>query len=441
MKGFVFAPAEKLLVSQGTLRAPEAEVTEENTGAYTLTPSWKKVDNADYYEIEYNGMLYSTIRNTQLLFEDLRPETTCTFKVRAVNATGASEWTNVTATTKSDPLEFAIHGIKGETTCPNQGGQGVNKLFNFDEGDAWHTKWSTVAVPFDLIIDLNSVNQLDKFQYLPRLDAGNGTLGKGTVYYSMDKSDWHEAGTFDWKGSDVKTFVFEKQPVARYIKLSVVSATGQYGSGRELYVFKVPGSESYIPGDINQDKLVDENDLTSYMNYTGLRRGDSDFEGYISKGDLNENGLIDAYDISAVAIRMESGVSSRQVPSVAGEIMVVPAKKVYNEGETVEIRVSGKGLRSVNALSFALPYDPQALEYVGTEMTGMKEMRNLTNDRLHTNGTKALYPTFVNIGEKPYLEGDAELMTIKFKAKRKQKIDLNVLDGMLVDKNLNTVKF
>lgn len=32
-------------------------------------------------------------------------------------------------------------------------------------------------------------------------------------------------------------------------------------------------------------------------------------------------------------------------------------------------------------------------------------------------------------------------MTIKFKAKRKQKIDLNVLDGMLVDKNLNTVKF
>lgn len=136
----------------------------------------------------------------------------------------ASEWTNVTATTKSDPLEFAIHGIKGETTCPNQGGQEVNKLFNFDEGDAWHTKWSTVAVPFDLIIDLNSVNQLDKFQYLPRLMPVMALLGKGTVYYSMDKSDWHEAGTFDWKGSDVKTFVFEKQPVARYIKLSAVMA-------------------------------------------------------------------------------------------------------------------------------------------------------------------------------------------------------------------------
>ena len=136
MKGYVFAPAEKLLVSQGALTTPEAEVTEENTGTYALTPSWKKVNNADYYEIEYKGMLYSTIRDTQLLFEDLRPETTCMFKVRAVNASGVSEWASVTATTKSDPLEFAIRGIKGETSCPNQGGQGVNRLFNFDEGDS-----------------------------------------------------------------------------------------------------------------------------------------------------------------------------------------------------------------------------------------------------------------------------------------------------------------
>lgn len=41
-----------------------------------------------------------------------------------------------------------------------------------------------------------------------------------------------------------------------------------------------------IPEDINQDKQVDENDLASYMNYTGLHRGDSEFEGYISKGGL-----------------------------------------------------------------------------------------------------------------------------------------------------------
>ena len=91
-------------------------------------------------------------------------------------------------------------------------------------------------------------------------------------------------GAFDWKrNGDVKIFSFESRPTARYIKLAVTEGVGNYGSGRE-YVFKVPGTASYLQGDINNDGKIDRNDLTSYMNYTGLRRGDSDYEGYISKG-------------------------------------------------------------------------------------------------------------------------------------------------------------
>lgn len=439
VKGFRFAPEEKMLKQTGTLTAPKVRITDKDLGAYTLTPSWEKVAEADYYEIEFNNMLYSTIRDTKLLFEDLRPETPCTFKVRAVNASGTSDWTTLRVTTQSDPLEFALRGLTAKTTCPNQGGQDVNKLFNFDESDIWHTEWSSQAVPFDMVIDLNSINQLDKFQYVPRKDGGNGTLKKGTVYYSMDKSTWIEAGTFNWQGSDIKTFTFGHHPTARYIKLSVTEAVGRFGSGRELYVFKVPGSESYIPGDINQDKLVDENDLTSYMNYTGLRRGDSDFEGYISKGDLNNNGLIDAYDISTMATRLEGGISEEALPPVSGRVVLTSSQKTYNEGDTIEIRVSGRDLRSVNAVSFALPYHPQDMEYVGIEGVGMKEMQNLTYDRLHSNGTKALYPTYVNTGNKPSLEGDTDLMIIKFKAKRKLTFHLKATDGLLVDKYLNSL--
>ena len=202
-------------------------------------------------------------------------------------------------------------------------------------------------------------------------------------------------------------------------------------------MFRVPGTESFIPGDINQDKAVDENDLTSYMNYTGLRRGDKDFEGYISKGDLNDNGLIDAYDISTVAVELEGGVSGSKVPEVDGELVVVPSKTSVQAGEEFELRVSGKGLRSVNALSFAIPYDAQQLEFVGIEAKGTKYMRNLTYDRLHSNGQKALYPTFVNIGWQDFLEGDTDLMVIRFKAKQTVKVDLPVKDIILVDKDLN----
>lgn len=100
--------------------------------------------------------------------------------------------------------------------------------------------------------------------------------------------------------------------------------------------------------------------------------------------------------------------------------------------------VKGQKLSLVNALSFALPYDPKDYEFVGVEVTGMNKMENLTNDRLHTNGDKALYPTFVNIGDKEPVEGTKELFVLKFKARRDVKFDLKLKDGMLVDKKLNT---
>lgn len=442
IEGFVFAPADKYQITSGTLQAPQAEITEVNTQAYTLKPTWEKVGQADYYEIEFQNMLYTTIRDTELLFEDLRAETPYSFKIRSVNKDGHSDWATFNATTKANPLEFALQGITGETTVENQGGEEVNKLFNFDESDMWHTQYGVNSIPFDLIMDLRTINQLDKFHYLPRTDASNGTLLKGTVYYSMDQDNWTEAGSFEWKrDGEIKIFNFTTHPTARYVKIAVTEGVGGYGSGRELYVFKVPGTESYLPGDINNDRLLDMNDFTSYMNYTGLRQGDADFEGYVSNGDINRNGLIDAYDISVLSTRLRGGADKKKTEKVAGDIQLSTAKQTYNRDEIIEVRVKGKDLRSVNALSFALPYNQQNYEFVGVEPLHMQAMENLTNDRLHTNGEKALYPTFVNIGDKETLEGDLDLFILKFKAKNKVKFDLKAIDGFLVDKKLRTHKF
>ena len=96
VEGFRFEPADRNLVSNGTLSAPQnAQVSEQNREAYTLQPTWDKVPNADYYEIEFDGMLYTTIRDTHLLFEDLKADTPYAFKVRAVNKDGVSEWAEI----------------------------------------------------------------------------------------------------------------------------------------------------------------------------------------------------------------------------------------------------------------------------------------------------------------------------------------------------------
>ncbi|MBE8713639.1 TIM-barrel domain-containing protein [Sphingobacterium hungaricum] len=439
--GFQLQLANQLTNKTGALTSPpNARVSEENREAYTLQPSWDAVANADYYEIEFNDLLYSTIKQDHFLFDNLKEETDYTFKIRSVNKEGVSDWVSFSATTKSNPLEFAIHGISAQLSVEDQGGAGVAQLFDFDEGNMWHTKWGTKAVPFDMVIDLHSINQLDKFHYLPRSGRGNGIILAGKVYTSLNKTDWKEITAFKWSNTDsTKIINFVDQPTARYIKLEVSEAVGGFGSGRELYVFKVPGTESFIPGDINSDGLIDRNDLTSYTNYTGLRLGDSDFEGYVSVGDINKNNLIDAYDISVVATQLNGGVKANASSNPEGTISLTPDKATYKPDELVTILVSGTDLKNINALSFALPYNPADYDFISTELIGMKAMDNLTNDRLHTNGVKALYPTFVNIGNEQTLSGTADLFRITLKAQRSVKFDLKAIDGILVDKNLHTI--
>ncbi len=446
VKGFVFNMPNTRLASHGTLTAPEAGFAEDAVEAYQLTPSWKAVTNADFYEIEFDGMLYTNIRSLSLPFDGLKAETPYELKIRAVNADGASDWTTLTATTKSNPLEFAIHGIRGESSAEIQPGFEVSRLFDFAEsGDMFHTRYRKDAIPFDLTIDLQSVNTLDKMKYLPRTDGGNGTILRGDVAYSYDKQHWTPVDSFVWeRNGDVKEFVFAERPQARYIRVHVTEGVGNYGAGRELYVFKVPGTESYLPGDINSDGRIDQNDLTSYGNYNGLRRGDSDF-GYISMGDINRNNLIDAYDISVVATRLDDGVEDDDYADpLAGTVTVEIPKAIVAAGDTVTITVNGAGLKSVNAISFALPYDQKRWEFAGVEAVKTGNAEDMTYDRLHTDGTKALYPTFVNIGQQPDITTGDEvtpLFRVRFKARQRGAFTGKPQDGMIVDKKLNTIAF
>ena len=437
VKGFVYdKPATRMLTTHGTLSAPVA--TNTKVAPYTLTPTWKAVDNADYYEIRFNSMIYSTIRNNSLLFEDLQPGTDYTFELRAVNADGHSEWTTINAKTDKNPLEFAVHGITATNTAKDMPGFGIHRLFDFQEsGDIWHTHYSEKAVPFTVTMDLHATITLDKMQYVPRADAGNGTILEADIFTSKDGKTWQAVGTQKWERTPAKKNVtFTDHQQARYIRMDVKKALGDFGSGAELYVFRQPGTKVLIPGDVNQDGKIDENDLTSYMNYTGLKKGDSDFDGYISNGDINGNGLIDAYDISNVATQPEDGVTEKDMRQPAGTITYTYNKAAYQAGDEVTVTVKGTGLQAVNALSLVMPYDLKTMQYTKTDPVAVKDMRNMTYDRHHTDGSQVLYPTFVNIGQQPTIEGSATLFVIHFKALRAFRAPKASAKGMLVSNNL-----
>ena len=442
MDGYHFDNSDALLKSAGTLNAPQASLKDKEgvNKAFTLTAAWDKQANADYYEVKIDGMLHSTIRSTEFTIENLKPETEYDVQVRAVNKDDASEWTTLKGRTIKDPLDEAIRDITATNSTPDWEGLEVAKMFDFNEKNYWHTDYykKEGVLPFDMTMNLHGIAKLDKIQYLPSTERdSHGQIYKGRIATSFDGINWTENGTFEWnKNEGVKEYKFKDEPEAQYVKMTVEETKGGQASGTELYVFKTSGSKMKKPGDINNDNRIDENDFTSYLNYCGLRKGDKDFEGYVSNGDINRNGLIDAYDISVVATQLKSGVSSKQVAPVAGSISLVADKKAYKAGDVIALTVKGKDLVSLNALSFALPYNATDFEFIGIDVKDMGKMENISKDRLHSDGSKLLYPTFVNIGEQPAVEGTHDLFTIKLKTRKACKPSFKFSNLMMVDKFL-----
>ena len=433
------------------LEAPEVldvpETQEATATAYTLTPAWKAVTGADYYEMEFEGMRYTNIRQTRYTIDLLQPETDYEVRLRAVGKQGVSPWTTLNLRTEANPLEFAMSGLTATCTVADQPGNGIQRLFDLDEkGEIWHTSWDQAdATPFTVNIDMHATTVLDRLQYVPRDNAGNGTLLEGAISLSRDGRTWSQPQPFRFRQDNLpKTIELTNEDVrkmneegVRYLRLDVVRSVGGFGSGAELFVFRRTDAKVQIPGDINQDGKIDDNDLTSYLNYTGLRRGDGDFDGYVSVGDVNQNGLIDAQDISNVATMLEGG-AGRPGGTLSGSVTLKYDNRRYKAGDEIVITAVGKGLQAVNALNLVLPYNQQQLEFLAVEPLAVSGMHNMTNNRLHSNGDRVLYPTFVNIGRQPELSGDeVELFRLRFKALAPLSALKWQTSGLLVDRRLH----
>lgn len=238
---------------KGRLEPPSFTPVAKDIAPTSITLRWNAPSNADYSEIEFNSQLYSNLRNS-FTFDGLSPDTGYEFKLRSVNSEGVSSWVLTQMKTAPDPLENAIRGISASCSAPSQNGQGTERLFDLDtEGEMWHTKWSEKATPFQLQLDLGAVWTLERMEYIPRRDAGNGTFVSGRISWSSDAASWSAPVPFNWEiSSSAKVFSFNGTPNARFIRIDVDRANGDFGSGQEILLFKVPGTGSFKGGVFNE---------------------------------------------------------------------------------------------------------------------------------------------------------------------------------------------
>ncbi|MGK0647491.1 discoidin domain-containing protein, partial [Enterococcus faecalis] len=92
------------------------------------------------------------------------------------------------------------------SNLPEQPGAELKKLTDKDVSTGWHTNWSTgIANPSDgnflsLKFDLGAEYQMDKIEYLPRDNAGNGNILQLEYRTSKDGANWTEfSEPINWK--------------------------------------------------------------------------------------------------------------------------------------------------------------------------------------------------------------------------------------------------
>ncbi|GBP16839.1 Alpha-glucosidase 2 [Eumeta japonica] len=206
---------------------------------------WGNILNASYYEIEKDGILFTQMNGTSIKFDYLDYNSTHKFRLRSVNDNGISGWSDfIEVTTKDDPYKNVINGVGVTCNLPSQPSQEIWHLTDNDFGSLWHTDWGTEGTFCDhelliLSFDLKNIYAIDKIEYYPRVDAGNGTILEFKWKSSRDGEEWHDSVTpVNWRqDSSVKVLELNGREM-RFFKMMISKTVGNFGSGRAMLFYK-----------------------------------------------------------------------------------------------------------------------------------------------------------------------------------------------------------
>lgn len=435
------------LAVPANLLAPTESITPTS-----ITLNWDDVDGAASYDVERDGVVFSNVAGTSYTFDGFNYASEHHFRVRGVNDAGVSEWTSLlTVSTSENPYKNTLDGVKATCNIPDH--DPIDNLTDKNLTDMWHTDWNTLADPANgknvvLNFDLGKVYSLDKMEYYPRQDnGGNGNFAQLQYRTSVDGVNWTDySDTISWKTDlTAKDIDFDGQEM-QYVEVKVLKSTNNNGSGTEMLFFKKDGTNGRVLGDVSNNGEIDESDATSYRNYIGIENSDADFEGYVSKGDLNGNGTIDAYDLSFVLSKLDGGISSTSADPVSGSLTLAADKAEYKAGDEISFTLKGTDLANVNAIGARLNFDSTKYELISSPAAAeaAKGMENYSVRREHSDGSESLLLALSNQGAKDLISGDADLLTFTLKVKEDlnasslDNLTFNITQAMLIGNDMST---
>ncbi len=97
-----------------------SDVLATATGSFTTLLSWVAMEGATSYEAEADGVVKSVGNQTSVLYKGLASSSTHSYRVRAINSGGASEWSDLTTVTTPEApptseIDLSHNGTNGYT--------------------------------------------------------------------------------------------------------------------------------------------------------------------------------------------------------------------------------------------------------------------------------------------------------------------------------------
>ncbi|MFJ7724698.1 discoidin domain-containing protein [Neobacillus sp. NPDC097160] len=433
------------------LHADEANITDRD-----ITLNWDQVDGSNTtYDLMINGIVHTNVfksSNSQqvpfFLHSGLPSDTEQSYRIRATNTKGSSVWSDeVKVRTKLDRYRNVPKDMTAKADS-QQPGQEASLAVDGKDETLWHTSWGDAGnkLPHTFEIDMKLAYELDKLEYVPRPDAGNGTILKYNLDVSLDGKTYKNIitdGTFE-RNKDTKVIDFKENVTARYIKLTITNSVGGFASAQEFRPYKKDKTEGTVVGENIPNGVIDEDDLLFFASYMGVDQTDTAW-GQVSKVDINFNGVIDAYDLMYVASQLGQQPLRPTGKPIAGLLHIRPDKQQLKAGEEFTIEIIGAGLKDINAFNLELALDSNKYEVV-KQGENMVSSTNETAKMLNYSAMagigkseQRIMAAFSNKGTQPTLEGTKTLATVKLKAKKDLTFDMPITRSLLVNTAFNTI--
>lgn len=479
IKGFVNDGKLNSTNLNESLGVPTLIEDEDAKTPSSITLQWNNVTVATGYEILVDGTLDEAGNVTSGMIHsakaaegetstfthtDLNYHSEHSYYIRSVNADGHSRWSAVLTTRSAeDPFRLTPDVTADQITWEGDIYGSHNPILAFDEtfqsGDSgFHSDGNSIGQA--LTIDYGKAYIFDYIEYYPRDDAGNGTVTQMRVETSLDGVNWVQHGgnessvdpnanlSFSLaQNSDMKTLNLKDPNTktdsigARYIRLTPLASVGNFFSASEIKPYTIdgkPGSADrpFLVGNISSVGMSEPSITTFQQMYQkeSSQHGSSKNSTWVGEvqeqyGDINFNGIADIWDYVFTAFNVDGGTT--KTGSVSGDILLQPSATSLQSGETLTIDVTAIDVKNLNAYGSIINYNPDLLEYVGTEYVGTGSMytQGMTGNIDNGDGTAYINHNAVNMGDQPLVNGSKVLATITLRAKD----NIDVINNDVID--------